>query len=118
MKLIIEGAVEGISTRADGSVKLIISTQEMDSANAASLFEFRRKYIKCLISDNNITPLEEALVNETQITDQRKAKTQSQRIRATLYRCWENAGLSIDFDTYYQTETERYLEHLKKQLPK
>jgi hypothetical protein len=116
MKIILSGTIESISTRQDGTIKFVFGTQELDSSQAGQLFQLRNKYAKCLLSDTNITPIEENIINEEIIKDGRKVKTQSQRLRAVLYRCWETSPQVQDFDQYYNTETEKIIEHFKKKL--
>jgi hypothetical protein len=49
-----------------------------------------------------------------------EGKTQSQRIRAVLFRCWEASGKSgktdEDFERYYKRRTEKIIEHFKQEL--
>lgn len=116
MKIILASTVESISTRQDGTIKIALGTQEMDSTQAASIFALRGKFCKVLLTDSNIQPLEESLIEETKIQDGKKIKTQSQRLRAVLYRCWEAGGMSGEFDQFYNVETERIIEHYKKKL--
>lgn len=116
MKLILSGTIESISTRQDGTIKFVFGTQELDSSQAGLLFQLRNKYAKCLLSDTNITPIEDKLIDEEHVKDGRKVKTQSQRLRATLYRVWETTTQTIDFDQWYKTETEKIIEHFKKKL--
>ena len=116
MKLIISATVEGISTRQDGTVCVKIGSQEMDSSNAAQLFEFRNKFVKVLISDTNITAPEEALINESVIQDGRKIKSKAQRLRACLYLNWELTDQQMDFEMYYSAYMENLISLLKSKL--
>lgn len=117
MKVILESIVETISTRQDGSLKLTISTQEIDSSKAGELFQLRGKFIKCLLSDTNITKLEEELVDNTQLVSGKKNKSASQRLRAVLFRLNEvNGGNEENFETFYKGELERIIEHYKGKL--
>lgn len=116
MKLLLNGTLENISTRQDGTIKFTFGTQELDSSQAGSLFQMRNKYTKCLLSDSNISPLEDKMIDEEVMKDGRKIKTQSQRLRAVLYRVWETTTQIEDFDTWYKAETERVIEHYKKKL--
>jgi hypothetical protein len=117
MKIILAGAIENISTRQDGSVKVTFSTQEMDSSNAGQLFQLRGKYVKCLLSDTGITDIEANVVDSEKMAGTKK-KSQSARLRAVLYVGWEQSGLSIPFEDYYRTESERIIEHYKSKLNK
>lgn len=115
-KIILDGILETISTRVDGSVSVKFGTNELDASIASNLFQLRGKYCKALFSDSNITALEEEMVDKTQIAKTGKNKTKSQRLRAVLYRCWEQSGLSIEFDAYYDSEMERIIETRKSTL--
>jgi len=116
MKIILAGVLENLSTRNDGSIKLVFATQEMDSSTAGQVFQFRNKFCKVLISDSNITPLEEKLIDEETIVDGKKVKTQSQRLRAVLFRLHEQQAPQVDFDTWYKEKMEQIIEHYKTKL--
>lgn len=116
MKLILTGSVESINTRQDNTVKFVLGTQELGSEQAAKLFEFRGKFIKILLTDANIQPLEERMIEETKIVDGKRVKTKSQRLRSVLYVAWEQSGLQIEFDDYYNKKMEQYIEVIKSQL--
>lgn len=116
MKIVLDGVIEALSSRQDGSVTVKFSTQELDSSKGGELFQLRGKYCKALFSDSNITTLEAELVDSTQVATTKKNKTPSQRLRAVLFRCHEQSELQIDFDDYYKTEIERIIEHYKNKL--
>ena len=117
MKPVLAGVLEGIASRADSSVVIKFATQELDSTKAAQLFEMRGKFCKALFSDTNITAPEELIINETPLQDGRKVKSDSQRLRAVLFRIHEQrGGNKDDFDNYYKAEMNRIIEHFKSKL--
>lgn len=117
MKLILETIVEGIATRVDGTLKITLSTQELEPTNAASLISMRGKFIKALLSDSNISKLEEELVDNTQLVSGKKNKSASQRLRAVLYRINEQAGGDeTNFEAFYKSEMEKIIDHYKGKL--
>lgn len=116
MKIILASTVESISTRQDGTIKIVLGTQEIDSTQAASVFALRGKFCKVLLTDSNIQPLEESLIEETKIQDGKKIKTQSKRLRDVLFLLWKNRGNVGEFDHFYRSETERIIEHYKNKL--
>lgn len=116
MKLILETTVDSISSRADNTVKIVISTQELDPSQAASLFAFRGKYIKTLLSDNNISQMEEKLIDEEVVKDGRKIKSSSQRLRSVMWRIWVAGGSPGEFDAFYKEEMDKIIFHYKKKL--
>lgn len=117
MRILLDGVVEGFRTRQDGSVVLSLASQEVDASIAGNLMMFRNKYVKCLLSDTNVTPLEEKLIDEEPVSGGKKAKTQSQRLRNTIYRVWEQEmGGKGDFDAYYKTRMEQVIDGFKDML--
>ena len=79
MKIILAGSMDSIATRVDGTVKIALSTQELDAGNAAQLFQLRGKYIKFLLSDSEITELEANVIDAEKLTGTKK-KSQSWKL--------------------------------------
>ena len=116
MKLVLSGTVENISTRNDGTLKFTIGSQEVDSSQAGNLFQLRNKYIKCLLSDTNITHIEQSLIDEEVIKDGRKIKSKAQRLRAVLFKLHEQTQTNQTFDEFYNERMEGMIEHFKSKL--
>lgn len=114
--LILESILQTIGSLSDGSIKITLHTQEMDSETAGKLFHFRGKYIKCLLNDDNITTLEEELVESTKLVGGKKQKSESQRLRAVLFRYHEQSNSELDFETWYKQEMNIIIEHFKSKL--
>lgn len=116
MKLILSGTVENISTRADGTLKFTLGTNEIDSTQVGTLFQFRNKFVKCLLSDTNISSIEENIINEESIKDGRKIKSKAQRLRAVLFRLHESTNTNQLFDDFYNEKMESIIEHFKTKI--
>lgn len=116
MKVIMDGIIEGLRTRSDGSVSISFATQELDSSKAGELFQLRGKYCKALYSDSNITKLEEEVVDSTPVVGAGKKKSPSQRLRAVLFILYQQSGLQIEFDDYYRTKMEEIIETFKSNI--
>lgn len=116
MKIVLAGIVESLNTRVDGSVKVVFSTQELDPSKGGELFQLRGKYCKCLLSDNNISNVEEEVLDKAQMAKTGKQKTPSQRLRSVLYILWQQSGVSIPFDDFYKTEVDGIIESIKSKL--
>lgn len=116
MKLVIETVVEKLSTLNDGSVKVTLSTQELDNSQASDLFFFRGKFVKCLLSDSNISHLEEELIDSTKLVGGKKPKSESQRLRAVLFKYHEHLGVNEDFEVFYKNEMNKLIDHYKSKL--
>lgn len=115
-KIILDVIVEGLNTRQDGTVKIVLSTQELDSTKGGELFQLRGKYCKALLSDSNISKVEEELVDKTEIAQTGKQKTPSQRLRSVMYVQWQQSGVSIKFEDRYKTEMENLIQGIKDKL--
>ena len=116
MNIIGAGTLEQISTRVDGSLIIKLSTQEMESEQIGNLFALRNAFVKWYLTNDNITDLAKDAVNDAQISDYRKIKTPSQRLRAVLYRLHETAAPGVAFEEYYAGEMERIIEHYKQKI--
>lgn len=116
MKLILSGTLESIKTRNDGTLTFTVGTQEMEASQAGNLFQLRNKYIKVLLSDTNVSELEIGLVDAEHISDNKKVKSHSQRLRAVLFKVHEAKRIPQDFDAWYKTEIERMIDGYKEVL--
>jgi hypothetical protein len=116
MKIILESIVDSIASKVDGTISIKISTQELDPTNAGNIFALRGKFIKCLLSDSNITKLEEELIDNTILVSGKKNKSESQRLRAVLFRIHEQKDITEDFEIYYKNEMNKIIEHYKSKL--
>lgn len=115
MKLVIESIVEGLNTRSDGSVTIKLSSQELDSSTAGSLFGLRGKFIKVLLSDSNITNLEAETVDKTSIVGSKK-QSPSARLRNVLFVYHQQTNSAMDFESFYNTEMSKIIDTYKSKL--
>ena len=116
MKIILTGIVESLSTRQDGSVSVKFSTQELPSEDGGNLFSLRNKFCKMLLTDDNISPMQEKVIVEETMQDGGKIKSKSQRLRAVLFVLFEQQGLNIEFDAFYNDYMEKFIESVKLKL--
>lgn len=114
--LLISAYVENISTRKDKSVKITLGTQELGPEKAGDLFQLLNHLAAVYLSVKDIGHEEMALVDN--VNPEISGKTQSQRIRNVLFLLWKNNNEGFkDFDSFYNSKTEMYIEHLKSKLP-
>lgn len=117
MNIILAGEIAKVSTRADFTLSVHFSTQELSAEESARLFGLKGRFIKAFLTDENV--ISEAVieaVNETEIQDERKHKTPSQRLRHTLWRLWKQEGEQGSSDDYYKREMERIIRHYNEKL--
>ena len=119
-KVIFEGVVNKVSTLVDGSLSINIHTQELPEETMVKVFKFRKTSGMVLISSDNISEGEikevESFTSEFEVG---KNKTPSQRLRAVLYRYWEQEGKAkgyTDFPIWYEVMMERIINNYKTKL--
>ena len=116
-RVICVAGLDGYSRRKDGSLTLRFATAEQTSAFVHSVDQLYGEYGILYFRASNVIPdddLKQLDDHDIDIFDQ--PKTQSQRLRAVLYKCWVNDGSSGKFDAYYRQQTERIIEHYKAKL--
>ena len=113
--LILPVYIENITTRKDKTVKITLGSQELSPSVAGELFRLLNQLAACYISPKAIAQNEIDQVD--QLNPEFGGKTQSQRIRNVLYKLFEqnNEGFK-DFNAYYHSKTEKYIEHLKSKI--
>jgi isopentenyldiphosphate isomerase len=114
--IIIGSVIEGIASRKDKTVRLTIGTQEMSPDKAAQLFGMTQQFCYMAIKKEDFNPSEVDTI-ESLKTDMENMKTPSQRLRAILYRNYEQSSEGYqDFATYYQAKMEKICDHFKSKL--
>ncbi len=123
--VIFDGGVETIATRADGSIKVVVGSQELSSDTMTRLFDLRRKVGYVLISTKEISQEQIDAVETSTANKEFSEKTPSQRLRGVLYILWEklqpkenDQGIEkfVDFDLFYKRKLNEIINHYKKQL--
>lgn len=115
--LLLAAQVEGVSTRKDGTVKVVLGTQEMTPAKAGELLAFANKLVCVYVSPKET--ISQAELNQVDALDPEfKGKSQSQRLRGVLFVLWEktNDGFT-DFDAFYRYHTEQMIDSVKAKIP-
>lgn len=113
--IILPATIENITTRKDKTVKITIGTQELSQGKAGELFTLLNNLAVVYISPKEISQNELDQVDK--LDPEMEGKTQSQRIRSVLYLLFNqnNEGFK-DFDSFYKSKTEKYIEHLKSKI--
>lgn len=108
--------ISGIRTLKDGSVNIQLETQELSAGHAGELFSLRNKIAAVYISPKDTIDQRE-LDQVDKIDPEFSAKSQSQRIRQVLYKLFEQDKEGHkNFDSYYKSKTEKFIEHLKSKI--
>jgi hypothetical protein len=116
--IVIPAQIEGISTRADRTLKIVLSTQEMPPSEAGRLFALNQKMSYIAIKEESFQQSEVDMVEGLAVNpDDTKLRTPSQRLRAILYVSWKECDEGHPaFDSFYAQKIERIITHYKDKL--
>ncbi len=118
MKILCPAILDGYQRRKDRSVSLRLLTQEQtsqDLMNIDSLLDtFGILYFRADDAPEDSVTFKELDSIELDLYD--KKKTQSQRLRAVLYKLYKQEGGEGEFKDYYKVKTEKIIEHFKSRL--
>lgn len=104
-----QAVITGIRSRADRSIGISISTPELTPEEKTLFFELQNINVEM-----KITPIEEKVPEEHKIEKDLNSKSQSQRIRATLFVLWRQDPENMEFEEYYRNKTEKYIVGLQR----
>ncbi len=110
----VSAQLESMSSRVDGTTKLVFGTQVVTPPEAALMFELVHKQGWVLFKDGVI---EEQEVPDEPVPEFKTDKSPSQRLRSTLYVYWEkNTNKLKPFDTFYNEWIDRKVQEIKDTL--
>ena len=108
--------IESISTRKDGTMKLVVGTQELPSDQKAVLMDLHNKIGWFLFSEADIT-LADIPEEKPEFSDR---KSDSQRLRNVLYVYWnkarEKGKINKSFEQVKHEWYERKIEQIKQSI--
>lgn len=105
--------IAGLATKVDGSIKIVLETRELPPESSAELFTLRGSEAWCVLANAEMKEI--TLPNERPDTSI-GTKTPSQRLRAVLYRTWEQTRSGVDFESFYRMKVESIIEQFKDRL--
>lgn len=100
-------------TMSDMGLKMVFETRELGE-DSAHVFSIVHKEAWLVISPND--DITEADIPDEKADSMTGQKTKAQRLRAVIYKLWEQAGSMGSFETYYQAKMEDIIDHLKERL--
>lgn len=113
MKISLPATIEKLATRADNTIAITVSTQELPPEESAVLFSLKGKLGWCLFSE---VELYEKDIPEEK-PEFKNDKTKSQRYRAVIYKVWENnTSKSKPFNLFYDEWMESRIAEAKDLL--
>ena len=100
-----------ISTRADGSLTIRLTTPEISATDAAAFLEFRNCELKMLLQKDG-----EQLASLKEVKGEFDWLSPGQRLRNTLWVWWEQNGKQGDFNSFYLKRMNDIIENIKAKL--
>ena len=121
MQILIPAIVSKITTMSDKGIRLQVDTQEVSAQQAADLMLLHQIYGHFFFakSDREAQDTEDIDVdNLPPLVLDTGEKTPSQRLRAVLYRLWEqsNEHTAKTSNQFYLDKMEELINHYKKKL--
>ncbi len=110
--------LEGMSSRADRSWKIIFGTQELTPKEIGELGQMQQSICFLAINPNPFSSEQIEIVENTKAELADDGKTPSQRLRGVLFVNWKTnpEGYEI-FNDYYISKYEKLINHFKSKLP-
>lgn len=106
----------GIKTMADKGIRVMFDTNELTGEQFQNLFNMKGKAGKLIFAHEDYKLAPDDLVVPDIAKDFKEEKTPSQRLRAVLYRLWQQGDQSIDFEVYYRSKMDSMINTLKDKL--
>ena len=118
--IIIPAYIEGLATRSDKTLKIVVGTQELQPSDVGRLFSLNGRLAYIAIKEEAFDPNETALIEGLNVTkEEAKNRSPSQRLRAILFVLFkENARGHENFDSFYSQHMEQLIQHFKEKLDK
>lgn len=116
-KLTLAAVLDGYSRRKDRSVSIRFHTQELTSQGVMEIDSMCDSFgILYFRPGEKLNADEIAELDKVDLTDFDNPKSQSQRLRAVLYKLHQQEASTMQFRDYYQQQTEKIINHFKSKL--
>lgn len=108
----IPAILEGVSPLKDGGLSLRFHTNEIaDTRQKTKVLNFYQAFGWLQFSDQSINT-----VPDKPISREAGAKTESQRLRASLFVLWKKRYSDIPFDVYYSQQLEKIINTVQRSI--
>lgn len=111
----IEAVIHSVKTLVDRGLSLTVHTSEMNPEDMAFLFALKGKAGWLLFKPSKIAQEDIATIPE-EVKEFKSDRTPSQRLRAVIYRVWEQSGSKETFLEFYFRHLEKIINQYKSQL--
>jgi len=115
----LKAQIEGIQSRKDNTIKVILGTQELKPSDGGKLLALSNKLCSIGIAPNDLTPKEIETLQQAKLSidDVPNGKSQAQRLRGVLYVYFtQNETGFSEFNDFYNDYTEKLINKIKSKL--
>lgn len=100
--------IQGVRPKIDKSMSITFSTPELQSSEKVAVMD-----LMGVVCDVLIQPTDEEFPEIVEVKGETDRKTASSRLRGSLYVLWEKRGKEGDFDTFYRSNMEKFIQRIK-----
>ena len=115
--IVIPAQMEGITSRKDGTTRISFGTNELMPSLAGDLFSLNNKFCYLAIKQEAFRDEEKKAMEQLEAKQDDNFKSPSQRMRAVLFRMFEqdNKGFKT-FTLFYDHHMEQLINQIKQRL--
>jgi hypothetical protein len=99
-----------ISAKVDGSLSFTATTPELSAEEKVAFIQLQNHNLKSVL-----VPMDQKEAPFMKVEKDVYQKTQAQRLRNVMFRCWELEKTG-DFEEYYKVQMERLIDLYKGKL--
>ena len=115
--ILFPGIIEGVSTRKDKTLKIVIGTNELTPEKSGLLLTLNQDFCYCALKIDELKSEEIEMLENVKSDYEDNKKSQAKRLQSVLFVWWKQDSQGFaDFDTFYKHHTERIIEHYKNKL--
>lgn len=117
--LIIPAIIEGVGSRKDRTIKIVLGTQELSPQKAGELYKYSQDIVFVAFKKDNFSSEDKKILEGLKADDdlQLNTKSRAKRLQNVLFRLWEQKSEGFaNFKEYYEHKMEKIIQHYKNQL--
>lgn len=115
--IILPAILETYASLKDKTIKLVFYTQELTPENLVGISSHLQKFGYLAFKEDHFKESEKRVLENLESDYNETGKTKGQRLRAVLYRNFEQDDLGYKvFDDYYNRKMEELINHYKSKL--
>lgn len=115
--ILLPAEIEGIATRRDRTLKIVLGTNELSPSMSGDLFSLQNKVVFVAIKTAEFQKSEVEMLSKANDDTESQGKSQSERLRGVLFILWKQDNLGYtEFTDFYRFKTNSIIDHLKSKI--